>query len=72
MAEQYPTKILRVRDASALNLLGGVTAQKAIDFTLDGKTVHTVIVPAEGFTAEKARAAVEVQAAEIRKLLQSG
>lgn len=69
MPEQFPTKIIRVRDAPQLNLMGGVDSFKAVDFTVDGRNIHTVVLPAAGFTAEKARAAVEAQASEIRKLL---
>ena len=69
MAEPFPTKILRVRDAPQLNMLGGVDAFKAIDFTVDGRNIHTVVIPAAEFTAEKARAKIEEQANIIRALL---
>lgn len=69
MAEQFPTKILRVRDAPVLNLMGGVDRFKSVDFTVDGRNVHTVTIPEAEFTAEKARAKVEEQANIIRALL---
>ena len=69
MAEQFPTKILRVRDAPQLNLLGGVDSFKAVDFTVDGQNIHTVTIPTADFTAEEARAKVEEQAKVIRALL---
>ena len=71
MAEQFPTKILRVRDAPQLNMLGGVDRFKAIDFTVDSRNIHTVTMPEADFTAEKARAKVEEQAKVIRQLLSS-
>lgn len=71
MAEQFPTKILRVRDAPRLNVMGGVERFKAVDFTVDGRNVHTVDIPEAEFTAEKARAKVEEQAKIIRALLTS-
>ena len=71
MAEQFPTKILRVRDAPRLSLLGGVDRFKAVDFTLDGQNIHTVTMPEADFTAEKARAKIEEQAKVIRALLSS-
>ena len=69
MAEQLVTKIVRVRDAPQLNMLGGVDSFKAVDFTVDGRDIHTVVIPTAEFTAEKARAKVEEQANIIRALL---
>jgi len=69
MVEQLVTKIMRVRDAPQLNMLGGVDAFKAIDFTVDGHDMHTVVISTAEFTAEKARAKVEEQASIIRALL---
>ena len=69
MANELKTKILRVRDAPRLNLLGGVDRFKAVDFTVDGQNIHTIEIPDAEFTAEKARAKVEEKAREIRALL---
>ncbi len=69
MADNLTTKILRVRDAPRLNVLGGVDRFKAVDFSVDGRNIHTVEIPESEFTAEKVRAKVEEQAKVIRQLL---
>ncbi len=71
MANNLMTQILRVRDAPKLNVLGGVDRFKAVDFSVDGKNIHTVEIPEAEFTAEKVKAKVEEQAKVIRQLLGS-
>jgi hypothetical protein len=69
MAGTYKLQILRVRDAPELNVLGGVTSYKAVDWTVDGRNVHTTRILTAEFTQAKARAAVEAEAKPIIDLL---
>jgi hypothetical protein len=70
MPDDLKTKIVRVTDAPLLNPLGGITPRYRITYMLGEHGPYSIELPAAGFTAEKAKAAVEEAAAPIRALLQ--
>jgi hypothetical protein len=71
MATDYKLQILRVRDNPISKPLGGVLQQKAVDWTVDGPTIHTTNIPGEDFSADAALKVIRPQAEEVIKLLQT-
>lgn len=69
MTNEYKLRILRVRDAPSLSPFGGVTARKAVDWTVDGANIHTTYVAGENFTAAAALALIQPEASEQIALL---
>jgi hypothetical protein len=71
MAEDMTTKIVRVREDPLLTAIGGVTRRYRVSYMLGAHGPYTTVMDAVGFTAEKAKAQIEAEAAPLRTLLSS-
>ena len=69
MADTLATQIIRIRDNPLLNPVGGIKGRKSIDYMVGEHGPFTVTLDDDGFTAVKAKAAVEAAAKEIRATL---
>ena len=69
MVDTLAIKIVRVRDTPTLSPVGGVQRQKSVDYMVGEHGPFTVTLDDDGFTAQKARAAVDAAAKEIKATL---
>jgi len=69
MPEQQEIKIIRVMPETRLLVTGDVDRKMRVQFTVGNSGPFTVVLPAAGFTAQVARAAVEKEGREIQQLL---
>lgn len=71
MPSDYKLQIVRVRDNTISSPVGGVIKQFAVDWTVDGSSIHTTNIPGDKFTADAALQVIRPQSDEVIKLLKT-